>query len=340
MHKFKLKIMIKKLFLASLLGLLFSCSDEHINNPDYNSTKVLSYNIKKSEVTLLSFQNIEAYESKLAELDSLRKIKLEEFTKLYNDLSEEDYNNKIEELGFIEDSPYIEFEHKMNFHHSMRKEFTTEEEKILEEDNIDNIDKLNEAYPFSVAQMTLLNYKGEVIIGKSIFKFSKDGYIEIRDGDLTKLIKINNGDLTIFSDTNVIVTYKEATENIPTVECYRWKSKEESFYFNNNSEKVIYKVRFHSYPWKGTGFAEINNYKKTGKKWEKRAKRMSVNLQIQFSDKDCYVVTRGFDSDSEYSKNVDVYFSSWGSFPQYRANKDTGIRASFFFGSFSKLLSL
>ena len=79
--------------------------------------------------------------------------------------------------------------------------------------------------------------------------------IEIRDGDLTKLIKINNGDLTIFSDTNVIVTYKEATENIPTVECYRWKSKEESFYFNNNSEKVIYKVRFHSYPWKGTGFA-------------------------------------------------------------------------------------
>ena len=95
-------------------------------------------------------------------------------------------------------------------------------------------------------------------------------------------------------------------------------------------------VHFHSWPWKGTGQAEITSYKKSGNNWDKYRMDLGVANQSYFYDKDdCSTIKKqGWTGwKRKKAKSINKEFTSWGAFPCYRAKNYVSITGSFEYAS-------
>jgi len=172
-----------------------------------------------------------------------------------------------------------------------------------------------------------------------LFKLSKDGFLWITDGSFSTLSSFNNGDMSILNLATVVTNLNRANSN---ESCDNWKSKEVEYQYVTNSKKVIKHVHFHSYPWKGTSSAEITSYKKNNNgNWKKHAINLGVANQSYFKDNDCYAsVSEWSGWKRKNNKSIEKNNSSWGAFPQYRAENGASVLGYFEYANISDNLWL
>jgi len=327
--------------------ILASCSKERNADPiaesiqtDLSGIKVISYNEGlKSGTTMLQFTSIINYESTINILSQRMDVYDSLFNLQYGSLSEDAYNAKMDEVGYNEQQPLIDFETSLSFSNSMRQAFVTAETSWLNQSNLDLATCPKKFYPFSIVEMSLLNASGEVKIGNAILKLTKDGFLWITDGSFTTLSSFNNGDMSTLNLSTVVTNLNRANSS---GSCDNWKSKEVANEYVTNSKKVIKHVHFHSYPWKGTSSSEITSYKKNNNgNWKKHAIDLGVANQSYFKDNDCYAsVSMWSGWKHKNNKSIEKNNTSWGAFPQYRAENGASVLGYFEYANISDNLWL
>jgi hypothetical protein len=218
----------------------------------------------------------------------------------------------------------IDFENSYNIPLTLRQIFVNAEEQWLDNEELVDANSPSLTYPFSLAELTLLNPDGMVKIGDDILQLTKNGFIQISDFDIPTVIRIKNGDMTALDEPTVTFSLEE--DDGGKGECTSWKGINIPHQYSSN-KKVIKHVHFHSYPWKGTGSSEITSYKKKGSKWKKYRMNLGVAVQSYFKDTNCgSTVAQGWSGwKRKKRKSIEKNFSSWGAFPQYRAKKNQSI---------------
>lgn len=283
----------------------------------------------KTSVTFLGFSSVEHYEATIAALEIQMEQHEDAFLATWSSLSDDALNAKETEVGFVDHQPLINFENYYNIPVTLRQVYVAAEELWLnnEELNIETYPKRK--YPFSVVEMTLLNGNGEVKIGNKIIKLTEKGFVEIRNLDIATLIRINEGDETAYSEPTVTTNIE--FDGGGKGECTNWKGKNYEHEYVLNSKKVIKHVHFHSYPWKGVASSEITSYKKEGSSWKKYKMDLGVANQYYFRDNNCNLLVAQGWCDWKYkkAKSIERNCTSWGAFPQYRAEKDQSVFGHF-----------
>lgn len=309
---------MKRLFLVSVISLLFvySCTKERTEQPTNTNVKL------STSKTMLEFSNPQEYDETIELLVQKMDKWNDEFVDKYSSLSDEELNQKEEELGFNDQQPLIDFENSKGFS-SMRQAFFLEEEEWLNHEELDPTTDPSNKYTFSEEEMALLNKNGEVKIGKSILKLTENGYIEFTDGDLEKLKRYNSGDMSVLSDPSVSTNIDMARSST----CKAWKKRQDTDKYASN-KKVTRHVHFHAYPWKGTSDSRLVSYKKRRRHW--RRFRMNLGVASQnywYNSGDCdNVGVQAFSGWKEKNrKSLNKHFADWNAFPTYRAKNGASV---------------
>ncbi len=224
--------MKKSIFIISLFAILMAgCSKEknieplsNVAQTDFSNIKVIAYsNSLKTGITMLEFPSINAFDKALSILNQQKKTYDSAFFAQYGNLSEEAYDAKQTEVGYNEQQPLIDAESSISFVNSMRQAYITIESTWLSKEDLDMGTYPKKDYPFSLAEMTLLNSSGEVKIGTALLKLTKNGYLWITDGSFTTLSSYNNGDMSVLNLTTVITNLNETSGN----DCSSWVGEDD-----------------------------------------------------------------------------------------------------------------
>jgi len=298
----------------------------------------LSDGTRTSSISMLEFTNVTWF---FAIMDSLAaRVEAEDdaFLSQWGYLSDSLLNLKEEQIHFEYQQPLIDFEDYLDFTNSMRQTFVQEEAAWLNHDSLDFSQDPSRDYPFSIVEMTLLNAGGEVKIGNALLKLTKYGFVYFTDGSVQKLIRFNDGDMTVLQDTTVITNLLEASRS---GDCTSWKPKDDFDDYETN-KRVKRHVHFHAYPWGGMSQAEITSYKKQNGSWKKYRIDLGVRDYSIFYDSDCNSVSHQEctpwkrKKDSKINKEVRAY----GAFPGHRAKNDVSVEGDFEYANKSNYMML
>lgn len=287
--KMKLITNIKYFILTTMVILFVSCEKEQSNslpNNNIDNIKLIKFdNGMKSDVTILQFSTWDHYFNTIAQLEINVDQYVNQFSSQYLSLTDDQYNNLIDSLGFNEQYPLNQFESNLNFKKSLRSVFMNLESIWLDNDSLVFANAPQNKYPFTLEEMTLLNEFGEVMIGIGILKVMKDGFIFITDGDLETLNKFNNNDKTVVNQNNVISNLKTGVDE---ADCKLWKFETNYFTYASEQKKVNYHSHFHSYPSHCVSNVELTSYYKNNSgNWRRYSLNMTLENKTFFFDSDC-----------------------------------------------------
>lgn len=318
--------MKKSIFIISLFALILTgCSKEknieQISNnarTDFGNVKVITYNNGlKTGITMLEFPSINAYENALNSLNQQLNAYDSTFYAHYSNLSDEAYDAKQTEVGYNEQQPLIDAEMSMSFVNSMRQSYVAIDNAWMSNTDLDMATYPKKEYPFSLAEMTLLNSSGEVKIGDALLKLTKNGYLWITDGNFSTLSNYNNGDMNVLE----LVTVKTSL-NESSAECTSMEQENVPHYYATD-KNVVRHVHHHSYPWKITESAEITSYKKSNNNWKRYAIDLGVQCVSYFKDNTCNPSTqKASEWKRKHNKSIEENNTIWGSFLGLRAKNN------------------
>ncbi len=328
---------------ALILFTLMACSKDEFENKDVNSNlnvettglvfskqvasgngfTVIEYGRggRTSSTTILNFNDLQAVEDLATELENQVDIWNDNFVSQWNSLTDDQLDAKKVQLGFDDDQPLTDFENANSMTSSLRRKFLAEEAIWLNNAILDDTNDPNAKleYGFDNAVMALMNNQGEIKVQNNIYKIIVDGYLNISDGDLQKLLRYNEGDMTVLNEPGVSIDPYINIDDSNSVEssksgCKRGSSEGYSYYETNR--RAFLKISLRSYPWKAVAKSQIISYKKTGNSWKRHTRTMSAGSFGTIYNNAC---SNNFNYSSEYKtkRRKELYHRRewWEAFP-------------------------
>ncbi|HIP49672.1 MAG TPA: hypothetical protein EYG92_12010 [Lutibacter sp.] len=167
--------------------------------------KVIYYNNGKGiDASMLAFKNLETYKETFLRLEKEVLEWDNAFVEEWGHLDEEAINAKEEEIGYNKDKPLENFEKQYGFS-SLRLKYNEALNEWLSHDELSEKNDPDVRYPWERFEMSLMGTNGEVQIGGSIYKYESNRHFVIRDGDIHKLVKLNNNEENVVDNKNVIL---------------------------------------------------------------------------------------------------------------------------------------
>jgi len=268
--------------LALIIIGFVACQKEKLHNPtnssefqydvksqiNFSSIETKSKGFKSSNGSdqILVFKDMETFKATLSELERQTRELDSAFVEFYKDLDEEAINEKEEEIGFNEEKPLFDFENTVGFN-SLHQKIAIEEEQWLNQEELNMENDPDNHFIFENELQSLLNADGEVMIGKSIYKLTEDGYFEIIDGDLKtlSLLDDNNNDKNSLPENVIFVG-----DNCSSCKASGCNSnKRNSSYKSSGSYRIKWVVSHWTYPWGRRVASKVDNYKKKKNRWKK-----------------------------------------------------------------------
>ena len=323
---------------------LVACSKKKLNEqpmnetPDvFNEIRLVTFSdgIKSTGITMLEFASVEHYENTIAALEVLVEQHEDSFLSNWSSLDDDALNAKEEEVGFVDYQPLIDFENAYNIPSSMRQAFELAEAEWLDNEDLDTETDPSRVYSFDMVEMTLLNADGEVKIGDVLLKLTNKGFVKIDNVDVATLIHIKEGDLSAYLEPTVTTNIDFDGGEKSGSDCHWWKGKDYYDPYQSN-RRVKMHVHFHSYSWKGVSKAKITSYRKSGSKWKKYRMNLGVANQSDFRDNNCsnsLLMWSGWKHKKR--KSIKKGNTSWGAFPQYRAENGASVFGQFQYAGIS-----
>lgn len=321
---------------------LMACSKDEFENKDVNTnlnvetiTGVSSKQVgsgngftvieygrggRTTGTTILNFNDLQAVEDLATQLENQVDTWNDVFVAQWNSLTDDQLDAKKDLLGFDDDQPLTDFENANNMTSSLRRKFMAEEAVWLNNSVLDDANDPNAKleYGFNNAVMALMNDKGEIKVQNNIYKIVVDGYLNISDGDLQKLLRYNEGDMTVLNEPGVSIDPSINIDDSNTTEtrtsCKRGATDGYSYYETN--KRAFLKISLRSYPWKAVAKSQIISYKKSGNKWKRHTRTMSAGSFGIIYDRNC---ANNFNYSSEYKtkRRKELYHRRewWEAFP-------------------------
>ena len=235
--------------------------------------KILSYSSPNSRGVvnnILSFDSPEEFEATVDSLEMVFDNFQTQFTNQYVNFSDEDLNDLVINQNLDLEEPLSNFETSIAFT-SLRIKINQEESTWLQKPDPD-FDNCPQFHPVqSHAERSLWNDNGEIIIAGKIYKYDDERtkFITIEDGDIEKLILINDGDMSIYSNSNVTVENLNNGTSQPG-ECIRNKTTNATITNSNGLYKMLIGNRLKSKSWefgKHHMYASTYTYAKVNGSW-------------------------------------------------------------------------
>lgn len=239
-----------------------------ISKIDYSviETKPKGFKSTNGSDQILTFKNMDAFKATLEELERQTEELDNAFVQFYSDLDEEALNAKEEEIYFSEQQPLLVFENTTSFN-SLRQQIDLAEEQWLENEELDFDNDPDNHFVIEEEVRTLLNTDGEIQIGNSIYKLTKNGYFEIIDGDLKTLLSLDSKNVKTLTLPKNVIFVGDETPYIKSSDC---KSMKSNWDFKASDKKRIkWRVSHRTWPWGRYASAKTKNYKKKGRRWKK-----------------------------------------------------------------------
>lgn len=206
----KLKI---NFVLILVIGLIISCQkqDEMVNDYESNNNNLLpniSHKVKNLKFPtnngMLVFKNLEELKKTVSILEEEMTLYDENFLKMHSNLTSEELESLEDKIAYSEYTPLKIFIQNSNLDALFLHQEKLEKEWLNNEELNLKADPNNHAVEDKALQ-ALLNSKGEVIIGKAIYKMFDFGYVIIKDGSFKTLELIqNNPEKLAYQNVTVI----------------------------------------------------------------------------------------------------------------------------------------
>jgi hypothetical protein len=232
---------------------------------------------------LLSFKDGQAFDRVIDQLDAADDKWNDEFLLEVAGLAIEDLDGlslealdglaeimEREEIrrGISGDLIYEIFENEFGYT-SLRSLLVRLENNFLDNENPDWDNNPDDHYVTGTAERTLLNARGEIMVGGILYKFMPNGIIyEVTDGDFGTLWQIGPGHAeTIFEAPNVVVHNYEPLAGRRN--CRTWVR---NIYRCPISNEFKYKniIGHGSMLFTNRIFSTVKHYRKKGKRWKRR----------------------------------------------------------------------
>jgi hypothetical protein len=329
------------ILLSSLIaiGFITSCTKEDIVKPEATQPKVVTLSgDSKSSITLLEFASYEHFFSTIKTLNEMVEKHNNDFLAKHTDLDDDALNARAEAIGFNDYQPLINFEKQYNVVNSMRQLYANAEEEWLNNEELDPETDPSKKYCFGNVEMSLLNAGGEVKIGDKLLKMTNKGFIEIKNIDVVTLLRIDNGDWTALNEPTVNTEIE--IEGMDSKGCHHWRDKDQWDTYSTD-RKVKMQVHFHSWPARGTARVELDSYKKSGNKWKKHKMNLGIAVQSYMKTKNCEEGPTAWSGwKRKKRKSINNSNTSWGAFPQYRAESGQSVYGYFEYAGKSQIVIL
>lgn len=225
---------------------------------------------------MLSFRDQDQFNSVYDCLTAAYESWLDDFESQYGNLSEDDYNDMADNIGFVDEQPLIDFESSLAFS-SYRAHLAELEDTWLQNGADDNSCPLDNDLFADDVMATLYNKDGAVMIGGTIFYNTPDGTtIEIPNGDCDLYECIRDGK----PDCNEgpVVFHKVVLSDCGP----DFARKDSTLYFDGDKRKVVWHMRFqHTGGFLGgqhKTISQIWSFKKKNGHWKKRRIDLAENL--------------------------------------------------------------
>ncbi len=336
-----------KLCSLFIISILLSCTTDNKTVTDQanltTEIKMLSFPTSSNDGrnpfttsgTMLSFPTFQDYENTINLLESQLEAHQEAFYSQYENLTDDELDDIEDSTGFEPQQPLIDFENQYGFSNSLRVKYNDLEEVWLNNEELDSLTDPDNDILFDEVEQALWNEHQEVMIEGKVFAFGKlQATYEILDDFGTSLTKINNGE-DVSNDPNIITTEKNHSI------CTTWRSKT-SYHAYANRRKVKKTLLLRSVPWFTKTKGKITSYKKRRGRWRKRPTYIGLGVQRNLKTT-CSgpVVRSGYKSKSIKRRRTRRATSyDWGFSHSLRAQKWTGVYATFYYGGSSNNMAL
>lgn len=215
-----------------------SCSEDLFNRISVSGDK-------------LHFNNLRDFQATLACLENQVDAHNDAFETQNANLTDDEIDALEEKIGFDDWKPLVDFENRFRFA-SRRAYIESQIVNWLNNPTFDEKTDPDEQDGLSEELRTLLNVKGEVLIGEEVYNFLNGGSgVQNRD------------------------------------DCFRIKWKSNYFPYDGGNKRFKVKASAYSYPWKKKIKSKVVNYKKKGSGWKRARTRIFVQVGGFVRDADC-----------------------------------------------------
>lgn len=294
---------LTKFLLALTAIIMFSCADDIEIQENFNTNELTTFSQNPTymdveaiyidngtpqncEFNMLVFESVNHYTQVLEALEELIEAHEDNFVSQYDNLNEDDLNHVEEQIGHNEYLPLIQFEQELGFC-SLRQVVSVWQEDWLEsqpENDIDFSDDPDDWFTFAEddAERTLLNIYGEVVIDRTLYKFTNEGFYEINlnSPNLTDILnRINNNGESpeeIVRTFGSEVSYETQAQSHPDP-CLTNLKKSKKLIIDDRRIKM--KHRLYTGTFNRTAMSKTVGYKKRGSKWKRRRMRISAGFR-------------------------------------------------------------
>ncbi|MEM1319643.1 MAG: hypothetical protein AAGG75_05265 [Bacteroidota bacterium] len=236
---------------------------------------------------MLSFQNMDIFQSTLTDLETQTDIWEDDFVEANSHMTDEELNLFEEESGYSDEQAMIDFESQYDYQ-SLRSVLRAQEEVWLDNEVLDEENDPNDHFIIDDYVQTLLNSEEEVMIEGSIYKFLESGaYYEITDGDCQTLAGIKDGSIDPANAPNVIIHIEENMEGIERSEERCQTNKGIKDKITSGSYRIKWKLKIFNYPWQCGAKSKVISYKRKGwpKRWKRHRTTVEACLRATFCDR-------------------------------------------------------
>jgi hypothetical protein len=297
----------------------------------------------RDDLGMLEFRSPEDFQELVDQLERQIDAADDEFLSEFGRLSDDALHEYEYKTGYDTAAPLIEFERENGIERSMRQVYAEAHADWVQKEQLDPETDPAREFVYSEAEMTLLNADGEVKVGDSILIMKWNGFIEITDGDVDTLDRLQGGELDLLEAPNVvnglseeshtqveILDQREVTARACGGNCKWWASTRHDHTYANK-RKVVRRIQFRAWPWLGRSVVSITSYKKTWFVWVRYRTNLGVANWSRFYDRDCRYLTSSVWTGWRHKRRsyLSVSVWRWGGFPGYRIIPGQSVKGYF-----------
>lgn len=281
-------------FLAAVLIVVAGCQKEQLTQQSSNLNSKPDSQISLREGGecaegvgiecgyIPTYTDMQHFEDVYNCLDEAYEIWNDDFEAEHADLSEDDYNDYCDSVGFEDDQPLIDFENALNFD-SYRKCLHELEETWLANGAVDGDHPENGDIIEDDIMATMFSCDQTVIINDTIYWINEGVIYIVTELSCDLLVQLQaDPDGVSTNDSRVIIFPTTGPEN----DCKSWGGDEN---WNNyaNNKKYRWDTSFRYYPWGTSIKGKIKSYKKKNGNWKKYRTDLVVNPYGVQYDRGC-----------------------------------------------------
>ncbi|MBK6524275.1 MAG: hypothetical protein IPG07_01235 [Crocinitomicaceae bacterium] len=227
-----------------------------------NSSSI-PYSSIRNDDGILAFHDMESVVQTLDALESQYLNMETNYINSFPELSGEELTEMEIEFGYNENKPFEEFESYFSFS-SLRK-LILSRSLAFDKSNVENDPDDNFVREINIR--TILNERYELKIGNSYYKFFSGGYIQIVDGDRSKLEDLERDITLALGMSNVIIEGELGDDR--AAGCNSMQFDTYNAYNSSVTRRIKCQISHQTWPWNRYVLAETTNYKKKNSGWDK-----------------------------------------------------------------------